>query len=140
LQSPKRTVFAAFPPIRGQRRIGSVRGPPITITCDCGEVEQVRYGARWECPSCGRSWDTAQIPADEYRGLIHDLRMYRLVPIAIALVIAAAFVPLVIFVGEGLIFLLPLLLAFLAIFLGPFWKKRVRRRVAAAPQWNLRPE
>ena len=117
-----------------------MRGPPITITCDCGEVERVRYGTRWECSSCGRTWDTAQIPAEEYRGLIHDLRVYRLVPVGIALVIAALFVPLVVLVNQALIFVVPLLLAFLAIFLGPVWKRRVRRRIAAAPSWDLRPE
>jgi hypothetical protein len=117
-----------------------VRGPSITLTCDCGETGRVRYGERWTCPGCSRVWDTAQIPEEEYAGLMRDLRLYKLVPVAIALLIAAAFVPLIVFVNEGLALLLPLLLGALAIFLGPVWKKRVRRRVAAAPTWNLRPE
>jgi hypothetical protein len=117
-----------------------VRGPPITLTCECGETFSVPYGQRWTCSACGRAWDTRQIPEEEYAGLIRDLRVYKVVPVVIALGIVAAFVPLIVFVNQGLALALPILLGTLAIFLGPVWKKRVRRRVAAAPSWNLRPE
>jgi hypothetical protein len=113
---------------------------PISITCDCGQTARVRYGDRWACDECGRAWNTAQIPQQDYAGLMHDLRVFKLVPIGIAIVLTATFVPLILFVSQGFIFLLPLLLGGLAIFLGPVWKRRVRRRIASAPRWDLRPE
>jgi hypothetical protein len=100
----------------------------------------LRYGERWQCPSCGRRWNTSQIPADEYRGLARDLRRYKFVAIGAALLVLVAYIPLVFLVNEGLILTAPLLLAGLAIFAGPFWKKRVRRAIAERPRWQLHPE
>jgi hypothetical protein len=122
------------------RRIAGVRGPPITLTCDCGQATSLRYGARWTCPGCGRVWDTAEIPKDEYAGLARDLRLYRALPIAIAVGLVLVFLPLVVFVKEVRVLVVPVLLGALAIFLGPLWKTRVRRRFAATPNWDLRPE
>jgi hypothetical protein len=117
-----------------------MRGPPIRVTCECGEVRSLRYGERWECESCGRRWNTEQIPVDQYRGLTRDLRRYRFETIGAALVILAVLVPLAIFVNEGLIFAIPILLGLAAILYGPFWKRKVRRRIAERPRWNLEPE
>ena len=100
----------------------------------------MRYGERWQCPSCGRRWNTEQIPADEYGGLARDLRRYKLIAIGAALLVLVAYLPLVLLVNEGLILTAPLLLAALAIFAGPFWKKRVRRAIAERPRWQLHPE
>ena len=116
-----------------------MRGPPITIRCDCGEAASLRYGERWDCPSCGRRWNTAQIPADEYRGLARDLRRYKLLAIGAAGAVLLAYLPLVFLVDEGIIFTAPLLLAGLAIFAGPFWKRRVRRVIENRPRWQLHP-
>lgn len=117
-----------------------MRGPPIRITCDCGETASLAYGERWECPSCGRRWNTAQIPVEQYRGLLRDLRRYRLVAIAAALAVLAAYLPLVLFVDAGIILTAPILLGALAILLGPLWKRRVRRAIAERPVWDLHPE
>ena len=117
-----------------------MRGPPITITCECGNAASLRYGEEWKCPSCGRRWNTAQIPEDEYRGLVRDMRRYKLIAIAGALVVLVAYVPLVLLVDEAIIFTAPILLAILAIALGPLWKRRVRRVVAERPRWELRAE
>src|SRR5919109_1749517 len=69
---------------------GSVtKGPPITVTCECGERHELFYGERWTCPSCGRGYDSAQIPADEY-AVIRRLQLrYRAVPIALGVTVAA---------------------------------------------------
>jgi hypothetical protein len=117
-----------------------VRGPPIKITCDCGEEASIRYGERWECPSCSRRWNTEQIPAEEYRGILRDLRRYRLAAIGAALAVLVAYVPLVFFVDQGIIFTAPILLGGLAILFGPLWKRRVRRVIAERPRWDLSPE
>src|SRR3712207_76550 len=46
---------------RSRPTIRPVQGPPITITCECGEKRALRYGTRWTCERCGRTWDTNQI-------------------------------------------------------------------------------
>jgi hypothetical protein len=117
-----------------------VRGPPIRIRCDCGEEASVRYGERWECPSCGRAWNTAQIPVEEYRGILRALRRYRLAAIGAALAVLAAYLPLVLLTSPGIILTAPILLGGLAILLGPFWKRRVRRAIAERPRWDLHAE
>ena len=116
-----------------------MRGFPIHVTCECGNEQSLAYGERWKCDVCGREYDTAQIPEDEYRGLLRDLRRYRLEMVGAALLIAAIFVPLAIFVNMGIFFVLPFLLAFGAIFYGPVWKRRVRQRIAERPRWELHP-
>jgi len=43
-----------------------LKGPPITVTCECGEKRELSHGERWTCESCGRSWDTRRIPPEQY--------------------------------------------------------------------------
>jgi hypothetical protein len=117
-----------------------MKGPPITIACDCGEMEHVEYGDTWECEKCGRRWNTKQIPADEYWGVLRDMRRLRLSVIGIALGLAASFGLLALFVSEGFFLLLPVALAGWFIWYMPWWRRKVRRRVRALPKWNLRPE
>lgn len=124
----------------GWRTIRVVRGPPISVTCECGERRDLAYGERWTCESCGRVWNTEQIPADEYGSLVRDLRRYKLQMLVAAVVVLVILLALVVFVDEGLVFVVPVLVAILAIFYGPFWKKKVRRRIAERPRWNLEPE
>ena len=52
--------------------------PPITITCECGETKRVAYGQRWKCDTCGRSWNTEQIPPEEYEGLMRRMRRHKI--------------------------------------------------------------
>jgi hypothetical protein len=117
-----------------------VRGPPLTIRCECGETKSLRYGERWTCERCGRRWNTDRIPVDEYRGLVRDLRRYRLEAVGAAVAIVAVLIPLALLVNAALVFAVPLVLAFAAIFYGPRWKRKVRRRIASRPRWELHPE
>jgi hypothetical protein len=118
----------------------ALRGAPITISCECGEVRRVPYGERWTCASCGRRWNTAQIPADEYWQIMRDMRRSRLWVIAVALALAAVFGVLAVFVSEGLVLLLPLVLAGWLIVYMPWWRRRLRRRARSLPKWQLTPE
>jgi hypothetical protein len=79
-----------------------VRGPPITIKCECGELRHVPYGERWECEQCGRRWNTAQIPAAEYDGIMRDMRRFRLSAIGYAIAIGVTFVVLAVVVRVAL--------------------------------------
>ena len=47
----------------GEQPGAVLKGPPITLTCECGEKHDLPYGERWECESCGRIWDTEPDPA-----------------------------------------------------------------------------
>ena len=83
-----------------------MRGALITVRCDCGGIGYVPYDERWECDACGRRWNTGQIPAEEYWGIMRDMRRMRItvlttalalvVPIAVAIPLAVVMtVPIV---------------------------------------------
>ncbi len=117
-----------------------MRGPPITIACECGQMRHVPYGETWQCDQCGRRWNTNQIPSDEYWGILRDMRRLRLVVIAIAAGLALVFGLLALLVAESLFLLLPVVLGLWFIVYMPWWRRRVRRRARSLPKWNLRPE
>jgi hypothetical protein len=117
-----------------------VKGPPITVTCECGEVRHVPYGDTWECESCGRRWNTAQIPRDVYWGIMREMRNYRLVVIGVALGLAVVFGLLALLVSGGLLLLLPLVLTAWFIWFMPWWRRRIRQRTRSLPTWKLTPE
>lgn len=114
--------------------------PPITIKCDCGERRDVAYGDRWECANCGRSWNTQQIPAEEYEALLRRVRRHKLEALAAAAAGAAVFVPLIALVSVKFIALVPLAMAGW-LFVGlPYWRRRYHRTASGAPRWQLHPE
>jgi hypothetical protein len=117
-----------------------MRAPPITVACECGEMKHVPYGETWVCERCGRRWNTNQIPADEYWGILRDMRRLRLGVIGIAVTLAVVFGLLALFVAESLFLLLPLVLGGWFIWYMPWWRRKVRRRARNLPKWNLRPE
>jgi hypothetical protein len=100
----------------------------------------VPYGEVWQCDSCGRRWNTAQIPAGEYWGIMRDMRRMRFAVIGIALALTAIFGLLALLVAGSLLLLLPAVLAGWFIWYMPWWRRKVRRRARDVPKWNLRPE
>lgn len=117
-----------------------MKGPPITVTCECGEVRHVPYGDVWGCETCGRRWNTNQIPADTYRAIMGEMRRSRLYVVAFALGLAAVFGLLALLVSSSAILVLPVLLTFWFIWFMPWWRRRLRRRARALPTWTLTPE
>ncbi len=117
-----------------------MRGAPITVKCDCGQSKYVPYGDVWECPTCGRRWNTGQIPADEYWGIMHRMRRYRLQVMGAAVAIAGGFALLGAFVGQQFFYLMPVVLGFWFIFYMPQWRRKVRREARSLPTWHLTPE
>lgn len=117
-----------------------MKGPPITVTCHCGEVRHVPYGETWQCETCGRRWNTSQIPGDVYWGIMREMRNYRLAVIGIALGLGLLFALLAILVAERMILLLPVVLAFWFIWFMPWWRRRLRNRTRSLPSWQLTPE
>ena len=117
------------------------RGPRITLTCECGETTYVSYGDRWTCPKCGRSWNTRQIPMEQYAALRQTQLKYRRMPVAMSVV---ALISIVVFIIAGQAFGGLVLVAFCAsaysMFVRPLHKKRYRKALADLPSWEIKPE
>ena len=126
----------------GHEAPGSVlRGPPISVTCECGEKRDLRYGETWDCERCGKRWNTRQIPAEQYELIRRTQLRFRVVPIALGSVVAAL---AIFFTLTGNIFnvfvLLPMAMVVWFSFVRPAHRRRYRRAIADLPRWELRPE
>ena len=118
-----------------------MREPPITITCDCGTDASLAYGERWTCPTCGKTWNTAQIPRDEYDALLRHVHRYRLLVLVPPLVLAAILIPLAVLIDIRFAFLLFLLeIAFALFVIPPLRRKASSHVLTRTPSWQLRPE
>lgn len=118
-----------------------MKGPPISITCECGTVRGVPYGERWTCETCGRTWDTTQIPATEYDAVLAPVRRYRLLVLTPPLALAAVLMPLAILVDARFAFLLFFLVMGFTLLIVPFLRRRTSAQVLdSTPRWVLRPE
>ncbi|MEP6972885.1 MAG: hypothetical protein ABI869_01935 [Actinomycetota bacterium] len=116
-----------------------MRGALITVTCDCGERHLVPYGERLECV-CGRRWDTNQIPAEEYWGVMHDMRRYRFRAMGMAVAIAAFAIAFAKITRGPVMPIMLLVMMAWFLFYMPQWRRRVRVAARALPPWNLHPE
>jgi hypothetical protein len=103
-------------------------------------MKHVPYGETWKCEACGRRWNTAQIPSDEYWGIMRDMRRMRMSAIGTALAFAITFGLLGLFVSQRLFLLLPVVLPMWFIWYMPWWRRKLRHRVRNLPKWNLHPE
>ncbi len=124
----------------GKTYNASVRGAVITIRCDCGGVGYVPYDARWECPTCHRRWNTGQIPAEEYWGIMRDMRRMRINVLTTALGIVIPIVALSVVLGLRILLLLPVVMSFWFLFYMPRWRRRVRQQARSLQRWQLHPE
>lgn len=127
--------------LAGHERPGWVLGgPPVTVSCPCGQRRDLAYGDRWAC-GCGLRWDTGQIDAAQYRRLRSVQWRFRLLPVGLGLVTGLL---AVLFIATGHTFSLVLLLPTVLIGWGTVLRPLHRRRYAAAlgelPRWRLRPE
>jgi hypothetical protein len=117
-----------------------MRGAQITVRCDCGELGYVQHGERWTCHKCGRRWNTGQIPADEYWGIMRDMRRLRLTVISSALLLVVPIAALIPFAGIRIMVLLPVVMGFWYMFYMPRWRRQVRERARSLRSWQLYPE
>lgn len=118
----------------------SVRGARITVRCDCGGVGYVPYGERWDCVTCHRRWNTTQIPADEYWGIMRDMRRMRITVLLTSLAIAVPILALSAVAGIRILLLLPVAMSFWFMFYMPRWRRRVREQARSLRRWKLTPE
>ncbi len=101
-------------------------------------MERVPYGERWAC-DCGRSWNTQQIPVEEYDGLLRRMRRHKLEALVASAIALAVFVPLVVMSPRFFLLLPPAMMVWLFVLL-PYWSRRYRRTASGAPRWQLHPE
>lgn len=115
------------------------KGPLITLTCECGQRHELRYGERWNCEGCGRGYDTAKIPLEEYAAIRRTQLRYRMIPLVSCLVLLAA---VIVFWATGrtygAIVAVPFLVASYVMFGRPFFRSRYRRALSQnLPTWNI---
>jgi hypothetical protein len=117
------------------------RGPPITVTCECGERHDLAYGDRWTCEGCGRTYDSNRIPRAEYEVVRRTQLRFRVLPVLVGAFVAAL---AIFFTLTGNIFsvffLLPVGLMGWFVFLRPLHRKRYRAAIADLPRWDLQAE
>ena len=118
-----------------------LRGPPITLSCECGERAELPYGEQWQCPACGRRYDTTRIPREDYQQIRRIQLRYRILPVAFALLVSAV---AVFFLVTGnafsVFFLLPISLMAWFMLIRPVHRRRYREAIADLPRWDLRAE
>jgi len=134
-------------PLHERERLGHeapgavLRGPPIAVTCECGEQRDLRYGERWTCERCGRTYDTNRIPRADYEAIRRTQLRFRALPVVFGLAVAAL---AIFFTLTGntfsVFFLLPVALMGWFVFVRPFHRRRYRRAIAELPRWELRAE
>jgi hypothetical protein len=130
------------PRFREREQPGAVlKGPPITVTCECGEKRELPYGQRWDCERCGRVWDTGRIPREQYEEIRRMSLRFRALPIGFGALVATV---ALFFILTGnvfsVFFLLPVALTAWFVFLRPLWRKRYRQALRGLPKWELRAE
>jgi hypothetical protein len=117
-----------------------MEAPAIRVTCECGAVRSVPYGERWECETCGRRWNTEQIPAEAYQAHIDAVRRYRRSSLAFLAVMGGVFVPLVVFVDPRL-GVTGVAIFFLWVFVvRPRQRRRLFATIRGTSRWELHPE
>lgn len=116
------------------------RGPRITLTCECGERRDLRYGERWSCEKCGRTWDTHQIPAEDYAAVRRIRRRFVVIPVTILLLVVATVVLFMIFGRVYAFILLPLALTMWTMYGRTIHRRRLRRALDRVPEWKITPE
>jgi hypothetical protein len=117
-----------------------VKVPPIKVTCECGQVRWLRYRERWQCEECGKTWNTAQIPEEEYMVIERAVRRYELQTYLFAAVMLAVFAPLIVFVDPRLGVSGLIIFFAWSFLLRPRRQRRLLETVRQASRWQLRPE
>jgi hypothetical protein len=120
----------------------SVRhGPPITLTCDCGEVRRVRYGERWTCEKCGRTWNTRRIPIEQYAAIRSTQLRYRRAPLAISLFSLLSVIGCIL-IGKafGGLIIVGVIATTWSMFFRPIHRRKYRQALADLPTWKIKPE
>jgi Flp pilus assembly protein TadB len=116
-------------------------GPPIAVTCECGEKHDAAYGEVWTCERCGRRWDTNQIPREDYDVIRRTQLRFRALPALFGMLVASVTLFFILTHNTfSVFFLLPVALSVWFVFLRPVHRRRYRAAIANLPRWELHPE
>jgi hypothetical protein len=115
------------------------KGPLITVTCECGQRRELRYGEQWLCDGCGRKFDTNKIALEEYVAIRRTQLRYRMFPlIAGLLLLVGAIAFFLTGRAYGALVFVPFLLATWGVFGRPFYRSRYRRALTKnLPTWKI---
>jgi Flp pilus assembly protein TadB len=117
------------------------RGPPITLTCECGERRELRYGEQWQCEKCGRIWNTSRIPAEQYDAVRRVKQRLRGVMLGLC---ALALATVLVFILIGRVIAGILLVAICAttwrMYVWPIQKRRYLKAIEKLPSWEIEPD
>ncbi|MGH2856686.1 MAG: hypothetical protein ACRDMJ_04290 [Solirubrobacteraceae bacterium] len=118
-----------------------LRGPKITLTCDCGESRYLNYGERWTCEHCRKTWNTTRIPLEQYAAIRATQLRYRRVPMMLSVVALACVIAFIV-VGKafGGLIVVALLASTWTMFFRPLHRRRYREALAELPTWKIKPE
>jgi hypothetical protein len=137
----KRTPFSQRERLGHEAPGAVLKGPPISVDCECGEHVELRYGDRWTCPSCERVYDTNNIPRDQYEAIRKLQFRFRLVPIMLGVVSLSM---AIFFTLSGNIFavfiLLPSVIVVWFMLVRPQHRRRFQQAMSGLPSWDLRAE
>ena len=112
----------------------------LVITCGCGGRGRVLPAETWTCSSCGRTYQTAGVPGDEYAAIVRDVNRTKLMAIAGFAAIVAVFLPLGLLLGSELWITGAVVLAVFYFAYGPKVKRDVRRILRDLPRWEVTEE
>ena len=117
------------------------RGPPITLTCECGERRNLKYGERWTCATCARTWNTNQIPLGQYAAIRQTQVRFRRVPMLISLLALICIIAFII-AGQafGGLIVVALGATTWSMFFRPIYQRRYRAALDDLPKWQIKPE
>jgi hypothetical protein len=117
------------------------KGPLITLTCECGQRKQLRYGERWTCEGCGRTFDTNKIPFEQYAEVRRAQLRFRRIPLAISVVSLACLIAFTI-AGRPLggLILVGFCGTAWSMFARPLHKRKYREALAKLPSWEIEPD
>jgi hypothetical protein len=123
----------------GHEAPGTVlRGPPIAITCACGQRHSVPYGTVWTCPDCARVWDTSDVPREDYEAIRRITLRFRALPVALGLLVATIALFFILTGNTTAVFvLLPLTLMVWFTYLRDAHRRRYRAALAERQRWTL---
>jgi hypothetical protein len=117
-----------------------MKGPAISVRCDCGQVRAVPYRETWTCEQCGRRWNTSQIPEEQYRRIVERVKVFKLQAVRGAILIAIAVGALSLVAGSRMLLFIPVALAVWFIWLVPRRRNEIRAYARSLPRWDLTPE
>jgi hypothetical protein len=118
-----------------------MKGPRITVTCECGHQTKAAYGKRFTCEGCERVYDTSRIPSGDYERLASVVRRFRIAGWAFGVVVALAALWLLT-QGQEIVLIIGMMAILFAwwSYGRPYVRGRYSKALATLPKWDIEAE